>query len=722
MTSLTAGLIAGVLTITMGTAFSALIFSGPLSGFISQGISLILLGAFIMGALVALKSSYPGTVARPHEIPAAILALTASIIAGKMASATASDAFITVILTIIVTSLATGLFFLLLGSFKAGNLIRFIPYPVIGGFVAGSGLLLITGAFRVMTEKTLTIPNLHYLVQPDVLIKWLPGLFLALALFLILRWRNHYLVMPVWLLISLGLFYLILFLTDIPVNQIRAQGWLIGPFEKGIFRHPLFMVSATHVDWGLILTQTGRISTILIVSCISLLINASGLEIVVREEIDLNQELRSVGWANLFAGLGGGIVGFHSLSLSALGYKMGARSRIVGLFSAALCASILLFGSELLSYFPRPIMGSVLLFLGLSFLYEWLYETWFKLPKIDCALIFLILVVIAVFGFLEGVGVGVLVATLIFVFRYSHVSVIKHALSGLNYRSNVDRAPSAEHTLSKKGEGLSILKLQGFVFFGTANNLHEGVRRRLDDVILLPLRFVALDFRLVNGVDSSAVNSFAKMKRYADEQGYVLVFTHLSPELVTQFKRGGFDFEEDKHFRVFPDLDHGVEWCEDQILMTESGSAAGQKQGLEEQLRSIFPSSVEVARFLDYLERRQVPEGYSLMQQGDPPHSLYFVESGQVTVQLQNEYGRTVRLRTMGPGTVVGELGLYLRIASTASVVTDRESTFYRLTVEALKQMEENDPKIASAFHRFMVEHLGERLVQTNESLKALID
>jgi SulP family sulfate permease len=200
ITSLTAGLIAGVLTITMGTAFSALIFSGPLSGFVSQGISLILFGACIIGALVALTSSYAGTVARPHEIPAAILALIASIIAGSMGSAPGADVFITVVTTVIVTSVATGLFFLCLGYLKAGNLIRFIPYPVIGGFVAGSGWLLITGAFRVMTEKTLTLPNLLYLAQSEVLLKWLPGVFLALVLFVILRWRNHYLVMPAWLL------------------------------------------------------------------------------------------------------------------------------------------------------------------------------------------------------------------------------------------------------------------------------------------------------------------------------------------------------------------------------------------------------------------------------------------------------------------------------------------------------------------------------------------
>jgi len=723
VTSLTAGLISGILTIVMVTAFSALIFSGPLSGFISHGISFILFGAFVIGAVTALTSSYAGTVARPHEIPAAILALIASIIAGKMPpSGSGHDVYITVVFIIIVTSISTGLFFLVLGFFKAGNLIRFIPYPVMGGFLAGTGYLLIKGAFGVMTEKTLTIANIFYMTHPDVLIKWAPGLILAVILFLVLRWRNHYLVMPAWLLFSVGLFYLVFFIGNTPLSGIRAQGWLIGPFQQGQLQHPLSLSAISSIDIAEAVSQASRVGTILIISCMSLLLNASGLEFIVREDIDLNRELRSVGLANLLAGMGGGTVGFHSLSLSALGYTMGAKSRLIGLVSAALCGSILFFGSSLLSYFPKPVMGAVLLFLGLSFLYQWLYETWFKLPAIDCVLILIILVVIAVFGFLQGVGVGMLVAVMIFVFRYSHVKVVKHALTGTNYHSNVDRPAGQQRIISEKGGEIYIMKLQGFIFFGTANDLFEQVKKRANDGALPPLRFLVLDFQFVNGVDSSTTNSFIKMKLNAESRGYVLIFTHLSTRLSMQLKRRGFDLEKTGYFATFPDLDRGMEWCEDQILEVEKATPAVQDQTLAEQLRDFFPPPDGVDRFLGYLERKKAPGGHTLIQQGDPPHSLYFLESGQVTVQLRNEYSQSIRLRTMGPGTVVGELGLYLRTNSAASVITERESVFYRLTAEALKNIEEKEPEIAAAFHKYMAQRLGRRLLYTNQSLQAMMD
>lgn len=721
---LTAGFISGILTVITSTAFAALIFSGPLSGYVSQGVSFILLGAVIIGIGTALTSSYAGTVVHPSEIPPAILALVASIIATAMTSSGTGDAaFINVVAIIIITSLSTGALFLALGFLKAGNLIRFIPYPVIGGFLAGTGLLLMRGAFSFMTGKPFTLMDLFSLLQSDILVKWLPGLLLAVILFSILRWRNHYIVMPAWLLISMGLFYSILLVTDTSLAVARDHGWLMGSFQKVGLAQPLSLSSWAQIDWTIILGQFNRIGTIMIISCIALLLNASGIELVVREEIDLNRELRSTGLVNVLAGLVGGIVGIHSLSLSTLGHRMGVKSRIIGLLSAAVCGLALLFGSTMLSYFPMPVMGGVLVYISLTFLYEWLYASWFKLPRIDCLLILFILVVIGVFGFLEGVAAGLIVAVVIFVVRYSRVSVIKQSFSGTNYYSSVDRPPDDRHLLAEQGESIYILKLQGFIFFGTANNLLEEIRKRARDKTRQSICYILLDFRFVNGVDSSAANSFTKMKQYAETEGFKLIFSHLIPIVTGQFIRGGFDVKEDGHFRTFVDLDRAMEWCENRILIEGQITHDGQRLSLEDQLSDFMPPGTEAGSVMKYLERQEVPEGYYLMRQGDPPQSLYFLESGQVTAQLEGKgKGKAVRLRTMGPGTVVGELGLYLRLLSTASVITDRPSVFYRLSEEALQKLEEDEPLVALAFHRFIVNCLGGRLVHANEALRALMD
>ena len=139
--ALTGGLVVGLVVVIVSISFGALIFSGELADFTSQGIGFGLLTAAVLGALVALGSSFRGMVATPQDSPAAIMALIAASIAASLpASAGREEVFATVVVAVSLTSIATGVFFFALGSFKLGGLVRFIPYPVIGGFLAGTAL------------------------------------------------------------------------------------------------------------------------------------------------------------------------------------------------------------------------------------------------------------------------------------------------------------------------------------------------------------------------------------------------------------------------------------------------------------------------------------------------------------------------------------------------------------------------------------------------------
>ena len=424
--SLTAGLVSGIVTVIVEISLGTLIFSGDLSAFVSNGIGLMLFGAFVVGIVGAVTSSFSGTVIVPQDSPAVVLALMAAVIASDMpAGAMPDDIFFTVVAAIIVSSLLAGAFFLALGSFKLGSLIRYVPYPVVGGFLAGTGWLLVKGAVSVMTDASLAISQLPYLMQAGVLLRWLPGLGFAVLLLAILRRYGHFMIIPTMVLAAIGLFYVVLWLTRTPVAEASAQGWLLGPFPRGALWRPLTMSALGRADWPSVLSQAGNMGTILIISVISLLLNASGIELTVQRDVDLNRELRSAGIANLIAGLGGSPTAYHALSLSALGHRIGANSRLVGLFSAALCGATLFFGAPLLSFFPKPVLGGLLLFLGLAFLVEWLYDAWFKLSKADYAIVLLILITIDAVGVLEGVGVGLLLAVVLFVVSYSRISVAK---------------------------------------------------------------------------------------------------------------------------------------------------------------------------------------------------------------------------------------------------------------------------------------------------------
>ncbi|MBI3445458.1 MAG: cyclic nucleotide-binding domain-containing protein, partial [Magnetospirillum sp.] len=111
-----------------------------------------------------------------------------------------------------------------------------------------------------------------------------------------------------------------------------------------------------------------------------------------------------------------------------------------------------------------------------------------------------------------------------------------------------------------------------------------------------------------------------------------------------------------------------------------------------------------------------------VLQQGSAASDMFILESGQVTVRLTTDSGKSVRLRTMHAGTVVGEMGLYLNEERSASVVADQDCTIYRLTARNLERMEAEAPEVAAAFHRLMARQLAERLRNTDHLIRALTD
>jgi SulP family sulfate permease len=322
-------------------------------------------------------------------------------------------------------------------------------------------------------------------------------------------------------------------------------------------------------------------------------------------------------------------------------------------------------------------------------------------------------------GFLPGMTVGIGAALVLFVINYSRISVVKYALSGVEHRSNVDRPIAHDRILQANGEQTHILKLQGFIFFGTAHNLLDQVRRRAMDVSRPRLRFVVLDFRRVTNLDSSALAAFVKMLRLAESEDFHLVFTQLPAAIQAALDQEGIP----RHpcVRVFPDLDRGVEMCEDAILFQE-GAASSSRSALRDTLLPAWSDNGGAQSFLARLDMRDFGVGEYVIRQGDPAQELYFIESGQVSARLQLADGRELRLRTMGPGAVVGEMGLYLGRPRSASVVTDQPTRVYCLSLAALERMHREAPATAAAFHRLVATLLVERLAHANATLQALLD
>ena len=709
--SLTSGLISGIISVTSSLSFGALIFSGKLSPLVGTGVGLVLFSAVVVGIVVPLFSSFPGTVTKPQEASAALQALIAASIAASMpAVASTEELKMTTVAALALTSILTGACFAVLGYLKLGNFVRFIPYPVVGGFLAGTGWLLASGSISLMSDLPLRFASMSALFTPPALVKWVPGVAFGVVLFLTLRRFRHFLVVPGMLVGAIALFYLVLLITGTPVSEASAQGLLLGPFPGGNLWQPLQVNHLPLVHWQVVLPQLGNGAIVMLISTLALLLNTTSMELAFGQDINLNRELEAAGVGNLMGGMGGGIIGFHSLSLSSLSHRMGVSSRLTGLISAGFSAIILFLGASTISLFPRFVLGGIVLLLGLEFLVGWVYDARCRLPRVDYAVVLLILAVIATVGFLQGVALGLVFTIALFVINYSRTNITRHSLSAATHSSKVVRSPQQVKLLRQEGEQVEVLVLQGYIFFGTANQLLSQIRQR---AIVLnsqkPLRFLILDFRLVTGLDSSAVLSLTRLRQLAEKQEFQLVFSHLEPELLRQLQQGDCLRPDDPLCHLFPDLDRSIEWCEEQILETIPWRRR-RSLPLALQLDELFPDPDQVSTFMDYLEELDVEPGYILFPQGANPDAIYFIESGRVTSYMELENGQTLRLRTIGAGSIVGEMNFYLQTPHETLVIADEPSTLFRLSAISLQRMKQEAPLASATFQDFVLHWLSERL------------
>jgi SulP family sulfate permease len=295
--------------------------------------------------------------------------------------------------------------------------------------------------------------------------------------------------------------------------------------------------------------------------------------------------------------------------------------------------------------------------------------------------------------------------------------------------------------LQERGDWVYILELQGFIFFGTAHRLLEQVRHRLHEANRLTPRFILFDFRQVSGLDASAELSFVKIKQLAQSRNIVLIFTDLSPEMRHQLERQVLTAQDQSAWRTFTDLDHGLEWGEEQLLRLFEGVGFSDKpRPVRRRLGKFLAQSKKLMGLFDsfglaepptsdppldglmaYMEQKKVATGTSLIRQGEEVTGIYFIKEGQVTAQMAGDDGCIVRLRTMRAGTVVGEMGAYLGTPASASVVTDQPSLVFYLSTERLQDLEASAPHLTVAFHKFMVQLQSERLARANDTLRALL-
>jgi len=706
------GLVIGAVEALVAVALAAFVFGGRIVGNMPEGLSLYLGAAALTLAMFAWTAGPRGMIGGLQAAAAAVLSVVANTTA-LTAFGSVDRATLTVVALTLVVTLLCGGTLLVLGVLRRGDLLRFIPYPVVGGFLAGAGWLLLKGGIYLSSGEPAEITPIGDLLQGEVLKLWLPALAYGVVLLVATRLVKHPLVLPVVLGLGVVAFAVGMLVTGSTIETARSGGWLlIGPFDEVQDWQPLTLRALSGADWSAVLIQVVGIVAAVFVTLIMVLFTVGESEHVLGRDVDTNRELRGAGVLNVISGAAGGIPGYHALRPTALAERMKVNARTAGLIAAAVPLAAVVFGAAVVELIPRALVGGMLVFLGLAFIVEWVWDKRTTLPRLEYVIVLLILVTIVGRGFLTGVVIGLVLAVVLFAISYGRIELVHQAIFGETHHSNVDRPAEERAALAAMGERVQILRLHGFVFFGTSSGLLEKIRTRLEESVP---RFLVVDLRRVSGVDSSAVASLVKVVRLAEANGFELVFTGATDAVRKQMERGEVA-PADGLVSFEPDLDRGLQRVED-VLLAEAAAAAPASGEGEVQAVAGMPPGLE-----PYLERVELAEGATLIRQDDASGDVYVLESGRLVVEVATSLGERMRLRTIRPGVVVGEVAMYSGVPRTADVVAETPSVVLRLGAASIEEIEASRPELAVGLHRWLATTLSERLSDTARVFEALLE
>jgi sulfate permease, SulP family len=702
---LVAGAAIGVVEAVFAVAFASLVFGGRVHHYLAEGIGLYLGAAFLTLAILAWRAGKRGVVGSVQATGAALLAIVAAT-AGLTGSP--EGGFLAVVAATVVVTVLCGVVFLVLGVRRRGDLIRYVPVPVVGGLIAGAGWLLLQGGVHMAINEPLFYTDLNKIFEGGAVRLWLPTVAFGVVLLLAVRIVRKPLVIPVTIGIGLVGFALVALAMGASIDDVRGDGWLMGSFRGDMAWASWSFLALTGADWLAVARSWAAIIVAVVVAVLVMLFNLGETEVVLDRDLDTNEELRDAGVLNLVVGALGGMPGYHALRPTSLAARLNVDARRGGLVAATVPLAALLFGATVLELIPRMIVGGMLAFLGLSFIAEWVWERRRSLPRVEYVVVLVILMVVVGRGYLPGVVVGLVLAVGLLALSYGRVDLVHEVTFGEVYRSNVDRPPAERERLRALADRVQVLRVSGYVFFGSANRLLDRIRGRVEGET--PPRFLVIDLRRVTGVDASAAATLAKAERLTSAQGIDMVFTGASEAVRTTLERAGVlgtkglvSFEAD--------LDSGLRRCEEVLLegATPEDDGITSPDGLPPGLAP-------------YLDRVPLAEGTVLLHRDEPPGDIYVLAEGRLAVETSTPEGQRIRVRTLRPGVVVGEIALYARVPRTADVVAETRCVVLRCSREQIARMEAENPDVAAGVHRWLAGTLADRLSDTTRTLDALLD
>ncbi len=432
---------------------------------------------------------------------------------------------------LVIATIMAGVILILMGLFKFGTLIKFIPYTITTGFTAGIAVTLLIGqlkdffGFSVVSDHPLieTVEKLKYDILFINTFNWQAFVVGIVSLAILILWpmikRPKFLakIPPSLIAVVVGIF--MVRLLNMNVNTIEK----LYTIKEGL---PKF--SMPEFSFAAVKDLLPNAFTIAILAAIESLLSCVVSDSMVNSRHNSNMELVAQGTGNIASALFGGIPATGAIARTAANVKNGGRTPISAMVHAVTLLLVLLVLMPYAGLIPMPTIAAILFMVAYNMSGWRSFVNLCKTaPKSDVIVLFATFILTVVFDLVVAIEIGMLVTCVLFIKRMSDETLVK------GWKLVDDENDPDSISLRKVPKDTMVYEISGPMFFGAADKI-LGISVKED------MKNLVLRMRSVNAVDSTAINALTTLLKNCKKKNVRLILSHVNEQPMNAFKKCGF--------------------------------------------------------------------------------------------------------------------------------------------------------------------------------------
>ena len=437
---------------------------------------------------------------------------------------------------LIVATILAGIMLILMGIFRFGSLIKYIPYTITTGFTCGIAVTLFVGQVKdflglsIASVPSEFLPKVGAYIQNIGTINLTAAVIGLVAIAIMLVWPKVTDKIP-GSLVAIIITTAIVYFAKLPVNTI---GSVYGELSSSF---PTFQIPS--ISMKLIQQMISPAFTIAILAGIESLLSAVVSDGMIGDTHKSNAELVGQGLGNVFSGLFGGIPATGAIARTAANVRNGGRTPIAGIVHCITLTIILLALMPLAALIPMTTLAAVLLVVAAN-MADW--SSFFRLcktaPKSDVIVLVATFALTVLFDLVVAIEIGVVLAAMLFMKRMAETADVK----AWKYTEQPDVTPGEAEKLCKVSRSIRVFEISGPLFFAAADQLLAIDSKQYTKVIVIRMRSVP-------AIDASAMKSLRELADRAKKKNITLIFSHVNEQPMSVMKKDGFvDYLGEQNF------------------------------------------------------------------------------------------------------------------------------------------------------------------------------